>query len=345
MANPVTGPFNDTKTTVDHFHQRTKWKQGRPIDRPLRFTGRFTDVSQVKGQQQFFQDLPHVASRMETVPSNLVNAALLQAYERCRGAVSDKAQMGVFLAELEQAAGTIAKRAFQIAELLIVLRKKGLSAAFATLKRPYPKGKVSKGFASDWLELSFGWIPAISDIYSAVDVLQNPIKSIRPGGIGFGGVHNVTELSGSFPNEASKTVWHAEVRGKVGFECLVSNPNLFLANNLGLINPGTIAWELIPFSFVVDWFIPVESFLSYGSDLYGLSVTNAWNTIYTRGAVYDYQKSITLGRYGERWCSAAYVNRVLGLPGPQLFVRPFKVPSWRRALNATSLVVQLLGGR
>jgi hypothetical protein len=29
---------------------------------------------------------------------------------------------------------------------------------------------------------------------------------------------------------------------------------------LGLTNPLNVAWELVPFSFVVDWFIPIGSF-------------------------------------------------------------------------------------
>lgn len=30
---------------------------------------------------------------------------------------------------------------------------------------------------------------------------------------------------------------------------------------LGLLNPEIVAWELLPFSFVADWFIPIGSYL------------------------------------------------------------------------------------
>lgn len=345
MVAPTSGPFQKTVTTSTHYHDRRVWKQAKPIDRPLPFTGRYADLRYALGQQEFFAPLPNAVSWMENnVPTNLIDAARAKAYEGFRGQISDQSAMGVFLVELEQAASMIARRGLQIVELIRAARKADFGRMNAILRRDF-KPSTSKGFANIWLEYSFGWSPMIKDIHSAVDVLQNPIKAIMPIGKGTGGQYDHTSTSGSFPNEASRTVWSGKVFSKTGAQVTVSNPNLFLANNLGLVNPFTVAWELIPFSFVVDWFIPVENFLSYGSDLYGLSVTNAWATLFVRGSTYDYQKSVSLGRYGERWVTGAYMTRSLGLIGPTIFVKPFKVPSWKRALNAISLVVQNLGGR
>lgn len=346
MVAPTSGPFIKTVTTSTHYHDKRVYKQAKPIDRPLPFIGRYADLRYAVGQQQFFAPLANSVSWMENnVPQNYLDAARTGSYESWRGQVSDKSAMGVFLVELEKSAAMIAQRGLQIVDLIRAVRKADFGRASAILRRDFqPKG-TTKGFANVWLEYSFGWSPMIKDIHSAIDVLQNPIKAILPIGKAVGGMYKNTSTSGSFPNEASRTVWEGTILGKTGAEVTVSNPNLYLANNLGLVNPFTVAWELIPFSFVVDWFIPVENFLSYGSDLYGLSVTNAWNTLYIRGTTYDYQKSVILGRYGERWLTGAYMTRSLGLPGPSLFVKPFKVPSWKRAANAISLVVQNLGGR
>lgn len=344
MVAPTSGPFTQMAVTSTHYHDRRVWRQAKPIDRPLPFTGRYGDLRHSKGQQEFFVPLPNAVSWMENnVPANSVSAARAAAYENMRGQISSQAQMGVFLFELEQAAQMIERRGLQIVELIRAARRfdfQRLSAILKTDVIPHTK----KGFADLWLELNFGWLPMIQDIHSAVDVLQNPIKSIRPIGKGLGAKYSNTITSGSFPNEASRTVQEGMVFGKTGAEITVTNPNLYLANNLGLVNPGTVLWELIPFSFVVDWFVPVENFLSFGTDLYGLSVTNAWSTYFVRGTTYDYQKSITLGRYGERWVTGAYMSRTLGFTGPSLFVKPFKVPSWRRAGHAIALVIQQLGG-
>jgi hypothetical protein len=67
-------------------------------------------------------------------------------------------------------------------------------------------------------------------------------------------------------------------RCELGAEIFVSNPNLYLANKLGFVNPGVIAWELVPFSFVIDWFVPVGNFLSQWTDFVGLTLQKAYTT-------------------------------------------------------------------
>lgn len=41
----------------------------------------------------------------------------------------------------------------------------------------------------------------------------------------------------------------------------INNPDLLLPAKVGLTNPLSVAWELIPFSFVVDWFLPIGKYL------------------------------------------------------------------------------------
>lgn len=55
----------------------------------------------------------------------------------------------------------------------------------------------------------------------------------------------------------------------------VSNPNLLLANRLGIINPQMWIWDATPWSFVVDWWFPIGSFLQNFTALVGLTLTNA----------------------------------------------------------------------
>jgi hypothetical protein len=44
-----------------------------------------------------------------------------------------------------------------------------------------------------------------------------------------------------------------------------------VANTFGLLNPLLVAWELVPFSFVADWFLPVGNFLDNLTAYNGLS--------------------------------------------------------------------------
>jgi hypothetical protein len=42
----------------------------------------------------------------------------------------------------------------------------------------------------------------------------------------------------------------------------LSDATLAEFSSLGLINPLEIVWELLPYSFVVDWFLPIGNWLS-----------------------------------------------------------------------------------
>jgi len=365
MVAPVTGPFPVSEGTLPSsrvYRQVSRYKQAKPIDRPLPYIWRHAVVVQRQRDAGFIQ-----AQNIPSIPQNLCEAGLYAqctnvAYDKLKNAVSAQAQMGVALAELGQSTRMITTRLTQLAGLARAIRKGDLSAVTRVLRDDFQSfdrkinkiavggrgksRKVTKGFAGIWLETVFGWLPAVQDIYSSIDVLQNPIKSIRPSGSGSTDVRNVL-ITGSKGNWQSVGYHERRYEGmahvKMGCEVSVSNPNLYLANNLGLVNPGTIAWELIPFSFVVDWFVNVEQFLSQGTDFLGLSVTNTYTTRSTDGVLFEadwnpYQNPMIASQYA----TYASGNRNGGLSGPTLKVRPFKLPSWRRAATASALLVQVL---
>jgi len=58
-----------------------------------------------------------------------------------------------------------------------------------------------------------------------------------------------------------KTIIHATVNG----------PELASLKQFGLANPLSIAWELVPWSFVVDWVLPVGEFLDACTATFGLT--------------------------------------------------------------------------
>jgi hypothetical protein len=58
----------------------------------------------------------------------------------------------------------------------------------------------------------------------------------------------------------------------------------FLAQT-GFTNPVNLVWEIIPFSFVVDWFIPIGPYLETLSSWDGLVFLDGSKTNFTRGTV------------------------------------------------------------
>jgi len=289
---------------------------------------------------------------------------LNQSYTRLVGKVSDSAQFAVNLAEYRQSMGMMVQRLEQLSRFTRAIIRKDLKGAADVLGAAITDGKTigksgtarqtfgtnakraSRDVANHWLEFSFGWKPLIQDIYSAVDHLQTPIKSIKPHGVSRQYLH-IKDETGSAKTWTS-TGWTIDqfdgVRyAKQGCEVTITNHNLYLANKLGLVNPATVAWELIPFSFVVDWFVNVGEFLAQGTDFLGLSVTNAWSVYGSKGIGYrlKWNPYWTQQKNSAQY-SMACMDRTTSLSGVALKVRPARLWGWQRCANASAVLTQLL---
>lgn len=115
-----------------------------------------------------------------------------------------------------------------------------------------------------------------------------------------------------------------------------------------MINPVGIAWELVPFSFAVDWFIPVGKFLNSYTDLAGVDLIRAYTTFTDRceklkviDNPYDTPDNNLRKGKGYR------VQRQLGNPTiPGLFSRRGSgIQSITRGATAVALLVGFLGKR
>lgn len=49
---------------------------------------------------------------------------------------------------------------------------------------------------------------------------------------------------------------------KVRLDYELENPFVATLAQLGITNPAELIWELVPYSFVIDWFVPVGNYLS-----------------------------------------------------------------------------------
>jgi hypothetical protein len=127
---------------------------------------------------------------------------------------------------------------------------------------------------------------------------------------------------------------------------LLTNPNLGLASRMGLVNPLSIAWEVVPFSFVVDWFLPVGNFLENLTSLAGTVQLEA-QAAYRKTAsgsdrvAFPDIPGLDIGK--NRKDLAYSFQRAVGeLPMPKLAFKILEGPSVVRAATAISLLITVL---
>lgn len=130
--------------------------------------------------------------------------------------------------------------------------------------------------ASAWMSCRYGWVPLIGDI-AALDKLQydyNKLPKIIASTYRVGRVEPVHKDYG-------KIVSSYAVR-KFRWQAFIDEEKISasLPVRMGLTDPFSIAWELVPLSFVVDWFLPVSHTLKAFEGIRVLPVSSITKTQY-----------------------------------------------------------------
>lgn len=279
----------------------------------------------------------------------VVDVAKDRALSKLKGKVmTASSELGTTLAEWRQSVDMIHDRAVQLRKAWQALRR-GRFRQFKRYLGMDPKGPPSTkpaDAAKLWLEYWFGWSPLVADIYESVNVLQSelPTKPVRARS----GAPWTKDVLGK---QSANWDWQHRQSGDcsvvIGCSVKVSNKNLLRANQLGLINPASIAWELVPFSFLVDWFIPVGQFLDGWTMWAGLSVEQPFTTVYLKGKGTQWIVDWTSGAVTQSQSTRAFkVERVLALPTYSWpLPKSVVTVSVTRAATAMSLLVGDLSKR
>lgn len=130
-------------------------------------------------------------------------------------------------------------------------------------------GRFGPGFAQRYLEYVYGFAPLMQDIYESSELMKSQAKkpllmngrhkASRSGSMSPSDYVNYyleqTESwdSINFNADTRVTLW---AKLKEGYEFTRK------LSQLGLVNPQSLVWELVPFSFVIDWALPIGPVLS-----------------------------------------------------------------------------------
>lgn len=130
----------------------------------------------------------------------------------------------------------------------------------------------------------------------------------------------------------------------------ISNETLANAASIGLLNPAQVAWELVPYSFVVDWFLPVGSFLETLTDTAGLTFVSG---VQTYRVVSQFQSEFTPPSYSwPKWSgSFSATNHIKAIQRQALGGWPAPLPYVKNPLSTIhvasglALIRQLVANR
>lgn len=138
--------------------------------------------------------------------------------------------------------------------------------------------RSSRFYAQEWLRFQFGIKPLMSDAYAACILIQNGMQAPVAAKVKV----VVDDTSFQLPPDLSYRFHSGKVRRgvEIQYYYTVSNKAGFDAWRYGLTSPLSIAWELMSYSFVVDWFLHLGNFIRGLEGPIGLSLADGYRTTF-----------------------------------------------------------------
>lgn len=352
MTTPMTGPFTRNwvvKGSPNRYGFKPDWVNGSrtwrrqvpPFNLPLEFSYSciaITGFGGGDGADYVSTSTPPVfaytASRSDRLYASV--------YERfVKKVKEDTAELATALAERQKSIDMITERATKLWMGFRAARRGDIR----TLKRLWGRGAGVranlKRQGSNVLEYSFGWAPLVGDIVSACAVLG---KGIPPPYV------KATQKVAYTNNTGWRDLGAVQRRETcTGFiqwslraYIRITDPDALLVNELGLANPMSVAWELTPWSFVVDYFVNVSTYLGSVTDFVGLELDRSNKTFFAKETglgtgKWDTVTPPSYNPYSYTW-ERVQVQRTLTIPGPSL---AFRLP-WRMTVQRASTSIALL---
>jgi len=262
-------------------------------------------------------------------------AALENLYEQIRGSVD----LSIDLYQIKQTQQTVLK-----AVRLVTQMRSSLKAMIKSKPRDW---------GGQWLEYVYGVKPTLSTIFESLERIKKPETVWYDIRARASSKDKKTEIvSMELPGIPFQKV--TESNNRIEYRCKFAMSNSALESLAGFssLNPVSFAWEALPYSFVVDWFVNVGGYLRVTES--ALLYNQAFVSGYRTSVVKSRCGSTIKGFYspfegmfylydGSGETTLVTKNRSLLFSAPMPEVPRFKVDLGSgRLLNAAALLSQLL---
>lgn len=239
------------------------------------------------------------------VPTSAICREILgypDAYARCyakfreRVWADSKAALAVEIGERKETISMLTESLETLAKAgVLVARGKFLQAARTLGLYFKPKGvSKKKAFLDNWMRYRYGFVPLMGSIMAHMERVDRPTHTFA-----VAKTNRVTVWRGY-----NTQFWQtsSEVYGTLSLtlkgRCDVASPTLVKLRDLGLVNPLSVAFELISKSFVIGWFLKVGEWLDSYTDFVGLKFTDLALTETYRGVEF-LSSNITFSSAGK----------------------------------------------
>lgn len=144
------------------------------------------------------------------------------------------------------------------------------------------------GTSQEWLKYQYAFVPLMSDTKSLAETVAGRLldlpttryfrRKARGGWTAPAVRRNVINSGGVVQSEEYTDTYMYERGGA----WQITNPELYVQNLLGLADPFSTAWEKVPYSFVVDYFVPIGQWLHSVHTQTGVTYYNGYETLFVK---------------------------------------------------------------
>lgn len=208
---------------------------------------------------------------------------------------SSSVNLAQAFAERKQTVDLLAKTVNRIASAAMAIRRGNLRHASNLFGLKYGGRNLRKeippspqNLSNYWLEYSYGWRPLVSDIYGSCELIAKTYYERRPtimraqSTLSKGIVDQTLFICSTY---GVREKFSGAILESTRYVVEFSEDESFAQRmaQTGLTNPLLLAWELVPYSFVVDWMLPVGTYLGNLDATIGLTFRGG--TVTTRSSL------------------------------------------------------------